>query len=288
MSELVRAVAIVLASGALLAPLSAQAEQKSAPKNCPLGHDRLVQALRESVKPSGGPGNGGLDNNEWAAVVNREGEVCAIAYSGKKPSDQWPGSRAIAVEKADTANDVSLDNYAISTANLWGQAQPGASLYGLTTVSPPSGTEIAAGDPSTYGSATDPLTGKRAGGIVVFGGGLALYDGKHIVGALGVSGDTSCADHNVAWRVRQKLGLDKVPNGPSPAHNDEIVYDVGANGKSVSGWGHPECGLKAPQVAMQIGAGAAVTATASQPASGSGSSAPPAGNGPSTLPGFQR
>ena len=47
----------------------------------------------------------------------------------------------------------------------------------------------------------------------MFGGGLGLYDKKGIVGGLGVSGDTSCADHNVAWRVRKALGLDNVPAG---------------------------------------------------------------------------
>ena len=31
--------------------------------NCPVTHDQHAQALRASVKPSGGPGNGGLDNN---------------------------------------------------------------------------------------------------------------------------------------------------------------------------------------------------------------------------------
>jgi hypothetical protein len=55
--------------------------------------------------------------------------------------------------------------------------------------------------------------------------------------------------------MRKALGLDKVKDGPSPAHNDAIVYDVGADGKSPSGWGHPECGRNAPQIAKQIGAG---------------------------------
>jgi hypothetical protein len=49
----------------------------------------------------------------------------------------------------------------------------------------------------------------------VFGGGLALYDSNgDIVGAVGVSGDASCADHNIAWRVRQILDLDNVAAGP--------------------------------------------------------------------------
>ncbi|HET7848770.1 MAG TPA: hypothetical protein VFL51_06890 [Pseudolabrys sp.] len=44
-------------------------------------------------------------------------------------------------------------------------------------------------------------------------------------------------------------------NGPSPQHNDAIVYDVGKDGRSESGWGHPTCGHNAPQIAKQLGAG---------------------------------
>jgi uncharacterized protein GlcG (DUF336 family) len=45
------------------------------------------------------------------------------------------------------------------------------------------------------------MVGKQLGGGIVFGGGLALYSDNDVVGGLGVSGDTSCADHNIAWRV---------------------------------------------------------------------------------------
>jgi uncharacterized protein GlcG (DUF336 family) len=295
-----RVFAALLLGSTLLAPLPAHAQpqrtrqeeqqqqQQQQGLHCPVTHDQLAQALKQSVKPAGGPGNGGLDNNEWAAVVDREGRVCAVAFSGQKPGDQWPGSRAIAIEKASTANNFSLDNYAISTANLWGPTQPGQSLFGLAASSPPVGPEIAGGDVSSWGSASDPVLGKRPGGTVLFGGGLGLYDGKTVVGALGMSGDTSCADHNIAWRVRQKLGFDKVPNGPSPAHNDEIVYDVGSDGKSLSGWGHPECGHNAPQVAMQIGAGVANAAQPVQPPPQSGGSTPPQQQGQQTLPSFER
>jgi len=57
---------------------------------------------------------------------------------------------------------------------------------------------------------------KSFGVAVEFGGGLALYDGDSVlVGAVGVSGDTSCANHNVAWRTHHALGLDFVPVGIS-------------------------------------------------------------------------
>ena len=72
----------------------------------------------------------------------------------------------------------------------------------------------------------------------------ALYDayGK-VVGAVGVSGDTSCADHMIGWRVRTALGLDflagKGVSGDA-ARPDNIIYDI-AGGVSASGFGHPTC-----------------------------------------------
>jgi len=70
------------------------------------------------------------------------------------------------------------------------------------------------------------MVGKAIGGIITFGGGLALYapDGR-IVGGLGLSGDTSCADHVIVWKMRHLLHLDAVPMGPSPAHNDSRLLE---------------------------------------------------------------
>lgn len=227
--------------------------------NCPVTHDELAKVLKESVKASGGPDNGGMPtNNEWGAVVNRDGAVCAVAYTGSKPTDQWLGSRAIAVEKANTVNAFGLDDFAISTANLWAQSQPGEPLYGAGNSNPPVAQDLYAGNPKEWGSANDPLVGKVVGGVISFGGGLALYKNKKLVGGLGASGNTSCADHNIAWRVREKLGMGVVPNGPTSEHNDAIVYDV-VNGKSQSGWGQPTCGQHAPDIAKKIGSGITVT-----------------------------
>lgn len=242
--------AALLIAAAVAVPAAAAAQ------DCPVAHDKLVNALKASVKSA--PANGGFGNNEWAAVVDRAGRVCAVAFSGSKPDDQWPGSRAIAIEKAGTANAFSLDSFAISTANLYAGAQPGGYLFGLVTTNPP---DPAAheGDAKTFGSDKDPALGKRMGGIVVFGGGLALYDGKSVLGGLGVSGDTSCADHNVAWRLRHELGLDKVPNGVTPDKNDGIIYDIGKDGKSASGFGHPLCHRKEAEIAESIGSGVNAT-----------------------------
>ena len=180
----------------------------------------------------------------WATVVDRDGIVCAVARSGDDRGDQWPGSRVISGQKASTANSFSLNGLALSTANLWAATQPGGSLFGLQ-FSNPVDTEVAYAGPNDsnlnsvrrYGTRRDPMVGNIVGGVNVFGGGLALYgpDGK-VIGAVGVSGDTSCADHNIAWRVRDALELDNVPN------SDNIIFDLDANGASASGFGHPTCG----------------------------------------------
>lgn len=74
-------------------------------------------------------------------------------------------------------------------------------------------------------------------------------------GGLGVSGDSSCADHNVAWRVRKALGLDKVAAGVNPNRKDAIVHDLGPDEKSASGWGHPKRAGAEADVANELGAG---------------------------------
>ena len=199
-----------------------------------------LKSVVQSVVHEGASKNGGLGNQEWAAVVNRDGVVCAIIFSGSTRSDEWPGSRVIAASKANTANGLSGRDYALSTANVFAASQPGQSLYSLATSAPPNPTAVF-GDPSTFGTSNDPMVGKAIGGIIVFGGGLPLYasDGR-IVGGIGLSGDTSCTDHIIAWKVRHELHLDAVPMGPSPDHNDNMILDW-QNGSSVSGFGHPSC-----------------------------------------------
>jgi uncharacterized protein GlcG (DUF336 family) len=201
--------------------------------------DQLKTVLQSIVK-QGAEANGGMGNQEWGVIVDRDGIVCAVVFSGTNRSQEWPGSRMIAAEKANTANSVSGPDFALSTANVFYPSQPGQSLYGLITTSLPN-PNAAFGDAATFGTPNDPMVGKQVGGIVVFGGGLALYSGKgQILGALGVSGDTSCTDHVIAWKVRHQLKLDAVPMGVSPEHNDNMIQDM-QNGTSPSGWGHPVC-----------------------------------------------
>jgi len=185
-------------------------------------------------------GNGGLGNEMWASVVNRDGQVCRVVFSGDDRDDQWPGSRVIAMQKANTANAFSVAGLALSTANLFTAVQPGGSLFGLQESNPVDVGVAYKGPAQRFGQSNDPALTRVIGGVNVFGGGLPLYgfdeDGAvALIGAIGVSGDTSCTDHIVAWRVRDALGLDMVPAGVSATGDDNIIHD------SANGFAHPEC-----------------------------------------------
>lgn len=224
------------AAAMICLPCGAQAKP-----DCPgLPDAARLRTTVQSIVREGSAKNGGLGNQEWAAVVNRDGIVCAIVFSGSTRGDQWPGSRLIAAEKANTANALSGNNYALSTANIFAASQPGQSLYSLATSAPPNA-EAVFGKPATFGTPDDPMVGKAIGGVIVFSGGLPLYSpqGK-IVGGLGLSGDTSCTDHVIAWKARHELDLDAVPFGPSPEHNDNMILDW-QNNMSPSGFGYPSC-----------------------------------------------
>ena len=231
-------------------------------------------ALKSALDAATSTETSGLNNQMWATIVDRDGVVCAVAFSGSNRGAQWPGSRVISAQKANTANAFSLDatsnsggsgqpkGLALSTANLYSAVQPGGSLFGLQESNPVNAEVAYGGLSSFYGTALDPMVGQKIGGVNVFGGGLALYAaatpaaatvaalGEHIVGGVGVSGDTSCADHNIGWRVRHNLGLDHMANiagvSGDATRPDNIVFDIAANqnggtGISANGFGHPTC-----------------------------------------------
>jgi uncharacterized protein GlcG (DUF336 family) len=224
-------------------------------------------ALKAALTAARNAANGGFNLDMWATVVNRDGVVCAVTFTGGDRGDQWPGSRAISAQKANTANAFSLPGLALSTANLYSAVQPGGSLYGLQHSNPVE-TELAyKGNPGNYGQHNDPMVGGKIGGVNVFGGGLGLYNADNVlIGGLGVSGDTSCADHNIAWRTRNNLNLDYVPTGPAAifagdaTHPDNIIFDIVPQpgqmpGVSATGFGHPHCGPGAPAGETALAAG---------------------------------
>ena len=197
-------------------------DEQGRPGGCPVSQGDLKTALSAARSAA----NGGFNLDMWGTVVNRDGIVCAVAFTGGNRGDEWPGSRVISAQKANTANSFSLPGLSLSTANLWAAVQPGGSLFGLQESNPVDTGVAYKGPSSKFGTAADPMVGEKIGGVNVFGGGLALYNASGtLVGAIGVSGDTSCADHNIAWRTRNNLSLDFVPGGVGPASRaDNINY----------------------------------------------------------------
>lgn len=178
-----------------------------------------------SRTPAGGLMGGRM---EWASVVNRAGHVCATAVATDDPNAAWPGSQAIAKAKAFTANAFSTDESPLSTARLYTLTQPGQSLWGLGQVNGFNPDCLVRADDA---NATD---GHLCGGTIAFGGGVPLYREGRRVGGLGVSGDTACADHEVAKTMRDLSGFNPA-KGPGV---DDIVYTE-PDGPSV--FAHPLC-----------------------------------------------
>ena len=182
---------------------------------------RYVRAAPDSIE-AGGLSHG---QHEWAAIVDRHGKVCVVVEASDTAGASWPGSRHIAMAKAYTANAFSTDEAPMSTARLYTDAQPGGSLYGAAAGNP--------FHPDCLGERKG--IGKVCGGTIVFGGGLPLYNERgQVVGGLGVSGDTPCADHEVAKVIRAMAGL--TPAGGN--HVDDIVYAVD---EPPSPYTHPVC-----------------------------------------------
>jgi uncharacterized protein GlcG (DUF336 family) len=213
-----------------------------------------LQKLLDAAPSLGEAGGFANGKNEWAAVVDREGRLCAVAVTTRDKAAAWPGSKALAKAKAFTANAFSSDATPMSTARLYTLGLPGHSLWSAANGNPLNVRCL------TPPSGTDPL-GEVCGGTITFGGGLPLYKGQTRVGGLGLSGDTPCADHEIAKRVRKAAALDPAAGGLV----DDIVY-ASVDGASVHA--HPLCantwrngthlgdespGLPAPAAASAVG-----------------------------------
>jgi uncharacterized protein GlcG (DUF336 family) len=253
---------ILAKSSAILALMMGSAAVMA---QCPnITHAQLTKALNDSVKAGVGPNttlpptnilgknvwNGGLDFNMWATVVGDDGSVCLVTKTGTGLNDQWLISRVISAQKANTALGLSTTTFALSTANLYTAVQTGGTLFGLQHSNPVDTSAAYSGSSANFGKPLDPMYGRKIGGVNVFGGGLALYNASgKLVGGLGVSGDTSCADHNIAWRTREALALalgefgsNDVPAGVG-SPKDNIIYTTG------HGFAHPQCSPESTAIA---------------------------------------
>lgn len=223
--------AAILAAGAGVALLMGSTAAHAVP-TCPVTYANLVSNLQTAAAAD----STGLNNNYWAVVVNRDGVVCAVAYSGSGVFSQWLLSRQIAAAKAFTANGLSLDSAPISSGMLYSTVQPNAPqnpLFGLPFGNPLDPAAAYAGNASDFGTASDPMIGKRVGGTITFGGGFGLYSGSTAVGGLGLSGDTACSDHSTAWRLRNLLNA-------KPTVGDDRIHLT--NATPITKFGdHPDC-----------------------------------------------
>jgi uncharacterized protein GlcG (DUF336 family) len=190
--------------------------------------DDLKKWLRQAPGVEGEAGGLFSGKMEWATVVNRQGQICATSVATDDPASAWPGSQAISKAKAYTANAYSTDDSPLSTARLYTLTQPGHSLWGVAEPNPFRADCLVAPDDMKA------TVGKICGGSIAFGGGLPIYKGKTRVGGLGVSGDTACADHEIAKRIRHLAQLD--PEKGEFA--DDIVY---ASIDGPSAFAHPLC-----------------------------------------------
>lgn len=232
MNRILALLAPTLLAGPLLTATAAHADPIDYRSQCALPQSTVINIQRE-LQIVVQMNNGGIfkPSRMWSAVVDRAGVLCSVAKAG----DAWPGSRAIAIAKASTANDFSNSALSLSTANLYAATQPGGSLYGLNNSNPfnPADNLI------TIGQGPGTGVGQTPGGIITFGGGLALYSGGQVIGALGVSGDSSCADHTIAYRMRHYAGYDTIPTAIMAS--DNIQY--APVGTAPTGFQQPHCGF---------------------------------------------
>jgi uncharacterized protein GlcG (DUF336 family) len=137
--------------------------------------DQAVKAAEKKPSLLRRDANGAtLTTRMHVAVVDPSGKV----LRAQAMESAWPGSLYIAQAKAYTAAAFSSSNNALSTRSVGKLSQPGGPLWHI-------------------GNANAART-KDSPGIIEFPGGLPLYKGGVLVGAIGVSGDGVEEDEDVA------------------------------------------------------------------------------------------
>src|SRR6202161_1213264 len=136
-SYMKKAATIAVALTCSMAAMKAQPGIIS-PNGCP--HLPDYAALKAALDSATGSESSGLNNQMWATIVDRDGIVCAVAFSGTARGGQWPGSRGLSAQKGNTANSFSLNassssggsgqpkGLSLSPATLYAAVQPGGSL----------------------------------------------------------------------------------------------------------------------------------------------------------------
>src|SRR5213594_4380928 len=207
---------VSIAACILVAAAACNGDGVSGPPDFKLTPIVTFDDLKAALVEARNEANGGFGLDMWAAVVDRSGLVGSVVFTGATNTDQWPGSRVIAAQKANTANAFSLPHLALSTANLYSAAQPGGTL---------------------------PLhdaQGKLLGGLAVRGDASCAdhnqawkvrYNLHLDFVPAGVADPTTNNNHG----------------------DDNIIYDINpATGVSASGFGHPECSAAATAIGIHL------------------------------------
>jgi len=244
---------VAISAGLLLSSSSAFAVISGTETNaCAISYADFVSAVQTAYVDTNGNGFG---LPMWATLMNSTGKVCHVtsvkgvagtANGGLAAGrNAWLGSRVISAQKANTANAFSLNGLAISTGAISATVYPGGSLYGLQHSNPVDTNVVYAGGPANFGTSTDPLAGTFPGGVNVFGGGVALYNSSGVkAGSVGVSGDTSCRDHTMAYRLRIALTFNNEPN------DDGLTLVDTTAGPLTGLFQQPACGVNDPAVTV--------------------------------------
>jgi len=134
----------------------------------------------------------------WIAIVDREGHLLALHGM----TDAWVGSQDIAISKARTAAFFSSDQNAL-TSRIIGQLSQAHKADGSGGAQPLWGISASNLVPSDVtnsdGNPPAPSTAATRNGLITFPGGVPLYLGANLVGAIGVSGDGVDQDECVAF-----------------------------------------------------------------------------------------
>lgn len=136
-----------------------------------------------------------MDNGEdtkMAKMITHESALKAIEVGAAKARELGePSSLAIVDVGGNLMAFLRVDDAALSTVEI---AQGKA--YTALALRSPSGNWLEIVQPGAALYGLDALGGRRP--FVVFGGGLPVYDGKTVVGGVGVSGGPADADVAIA------------------------------------------------------------------------------------------
>ena len=249
--------------GALMATLIASRGAVSAQSGNGCSNLPSQSDLRAALSAARGVGNGGFDLDMWGTLVNRDGIVCAVAFTGADRGDPMAGQpRDLGAEGEHRERVQPAGPRALHRQPLCGRAarrqpvrpagqQSGRHRRGVrrhpanVRHSRTIRWSAARSAASTSSAAAWRCTTRRTSWSA----------------AIGVSGDTSCADHNIAWRTRHALNLDYVPGGVGAggARRQHQLSGVGAVPSLANDFSHPICKIAGVDGVSAISAALPVT-----------------------------